>query len=215
MKKIIASLIVVIMLGAAVFILSGCSYGLHKTDYTEKAVTTPIDSEFATSGDNKKVVFIRDTGDHRSSKDFAEGTDVYNQIVLLDRDSQKEDVIVQSGNLTNFKIYNLPDDYPTDRIYGIENLLLSKNGDKAYFATMAWLTSMAVFSVDLKTKELTYITDGKPIEITTQKNYQEDLIVNRRKRIEDKNGGYEEYCNFVVNSSNGKIIKDLNSCPSK
>jgi hypothetical protein len=175
--------------------------------------TYPIDSEFATSSDNKKVVFIRDVGDHRTSQDFAEGIDNFNQIIVRDLVSQKEEIILKSGNLTNFKIFNLPNYYPIDIICDVGNLLLSSNSDRAFFATAAWVTSPAVFSVDLKTKELRYITDGEPIKIVTSGKFKGDLVVNQRHRVE-KDGGYEDYCDYVIDPNNGKRLEDLNSCLS-
>jgi hypothetical protein len=172
--------------------------------------TYPIDTEFATSTDNKKVIFIRDTGDQKPSDDFADGIDNFNQIVLRDLDTGKEEIVLRSGNLADLKISNLPKDYPIIKMYTIRNLLLSYAGDEVYFEVPAWVTSDAIFSIDFKTKKLKFITDGSLVKIITEGEFMGDLVVNQRY-IKEVNSGVQ-YCDYIFDAMSGKKLKDLKNC---
>jgi hypothetical protein len=170
---------------------------------------SPLESDISTSSDGSKIIFIRDVGDHRASEDFAEGTDIFNQIVQKNLNNDEEEIIFNSGKISDFQISNLPKYYPLNKIYNIRSLLLSSDNKKAYFETSAWVTSDAIFSIDLQTKKLNYITDGSLVEIISSGEFKNNIIVNQRHYQE---GGSVLYCDYIVNFNSGKRIKDLKKC---
>jgi len=179
--------------------------------------TYPIDSDFATSSDKTKIVFVRDIGDHKACLGEAclgEGYYIYNQLVIKDLSNDKENIIVQSGKFTNLKISNLPKKYPFDTIAGMGTPIFSSDDGYIYFIASAWSTSGAIFSVNLKTKEIKYITDGMSLELIKTGEFKGNLIINRRhyKQFEDGSPGIVLHCDDIIDYNNGERLKDLNKC---
>lgn len=178
--------------------------------------TYPIDSDFATSSDKTKIVFVRDIGDHEACMGEAcmgEGYYIYNQLVIKDLSDNKENVIVQSGKFANLKILNLPEKYPFDTMAGMGFPIFSADDNYVYFGASAWDTSNAIFSVNLKTKEIKYITDGVSLELIKTGEFKGNLIINRRhyKQFKDGSPGVL-YCDDIIDYNSGERLKDLNKC---
>lgn len=207
------------------FILLGGTFYWFQWNPTESRVideqsklqpTYPIDSDFATSSDKTKIIFVRDIGDHEACMGencLGEGYYIYNQLIIKNLSNNKENVIVQSGKFTNLKISNLPKKYPFDTMAGMGFPIFSADDNYVYFGASAWDTSNAIFSVNLKTKEIKYITDGVSLELIKTGEFKGNLIINRRhyKQFEDGLPGVL-YCDDIIDYNSGERLKDLNKC---
>jgi hypothetical protein len=158
------SKIIYTIIGVFVFTLLYFGYGIYTVNKTIKVNelntegnTYPVTSNAIVSKDESKLVFVRDTGDHRPSDFFAEGIDNYNQLVILDIATGQEEVLLKSGNIADLKIANLPQDFPINILINIGDIKFSTDESKVYFTTSAWATSGAVFSIGITTREISYI----------------------------------------------------------
>ncbi len=170
-------------------------------------VVYPIDDKTDVSRDKKMAVFIRDIGDHRPSEDFAEGTDNFNQLVIKHLGALEEEVIVGSGYFSDLKVSNLPDDYPIDKLIGIAGAKFSLDNSRIYFSVSAWVTSGAVFYVDLKTKEVRYFVPGNLSGVIKNGEYRSDLLIYQRDHPKD----VAVYSTYVVDPTTGSRIKKLDN----
>ena len=157
------------------------------------------DGEITTLSDGEKTVFVRE-----------KGTNKQYQLVVIDIDSNKEVVIFETGSIDKMNISNLPEYFPTDKIVNIYYPILSLDNMTVFFETDAWTTSGAIFSIDLKNKNIKYITDGNDAEIITEGEHRGQLKVFRRfvKKFEDNEQVI--YCDYIVNSETGGNIEGIN-----
>lgn len=205
------------IIGVFVFLLLYFGYGIYTVnkiikvnELNTESNIYPVTSNVIVSKDESKLVFVRDTGDHRPSEYFGEGVDVYNQLVIKDIKDNSERVLVNSGPMDSSNIKNLPESYPIDKFIYIAGPKFSPSDDIVYFQVAAWSTSSAIFAIDLKTSVITYITDGDLLEVITNGENTGDLIVNQRHIVSDQGG--VEYCNYIINVKTGERLKDLNHC---
>lgn len=190
---------------------AGCSFNPENKlpqNKVEQKIASIIDTEQSLSNDGKWTVFIRDIGDKRPSENFGEGYDLYNQIVIKNNDTNEERVIVNAEKIANINIKNI-DEFPIDVLVSLSNPIFSLDGDRVFFNTAAWTTSLATFYYDINTSNLSYLTHGSIKEIVKEGKNAGHLILIQRKKNKDQP---VSYCEFVVDENSGDIIEDLNIC---
>jgi hypothetical protein len=191
--------------------LTGCSLNYkHQSaqNNVDQERVSNIDTQQKFSFDGKQLVFVRDVGDKRPSENFAEGYDLYNQIILKNNGTNEDRVIVNAGKIADLNIKNI-DVFPIDVLANLSNPVFSLDDDKVFFNASAWMTSLATFSYDLNTGDLAYLTHGSIKEIVKEGKNSGHLILIQRKHIEDQP---VMYCEFVVDENSGDIIEDLDIC---
>jgi len=195
----------------SLFFLAGCSFNYEYQSIQNSAEQKNIvkaDTQQNFSSDGGRVVFVRDIGDKRPSENFAEGYDLYNQIVLKNINTNEERVLVNSGKINNLDIKNI-DEFPVDVLVNLSNPVFSLDASKVFFNATAWITSLAVFSYDVNTGDLFYLTHGDIKEVIKDGKNAGHLILIQRKYIEDQP---IMYCEFVIDKNSGEVIEDLDIC---
>lgn len=94
------------------------------------------------------------------------------------------------------------DNKPERNLSHFSNLTLTPDSKTLYFESEAWVTSNAIHSIDIETKQERFITDGHLICVVGAGEYQGDLIVKQHRYFVQ--GGAYEY--FYLYNSAGKEI---------
>lgn len=94
------------------------------------------------------------------------------------------------------------DNKPERNLSHFSNLTLTPDSKTLYFESEAWVTSNAIHSIDIETKQERFITDGHLICVVGAGEYQGDLIVKQHRYFVQ--GGAYEY--FYLYNSSGKEI---------
>ena len=148
------------------------------------------------SPDGKSVVYIKTLLNDSIKKEDSIPT----EIVLIDLDSKQEKVILQE--------HSNPDPYKT--LKDFSEPLFSSDSQVVYFLSSAWVTSNAVYALDLETLKTQFIIDGNDLAVIKTGNYKNHIIIDRHQYFVD--GGSYDYSWLV--SPHGKIIgqvRDRNS----
>ena len=191
---------------------------LKYTDGQEKQLTfTGIDEQVSLSSDNKKIVFLRNIPGKVNIEAFYENdlefsgltTDQVNlsQILVLDLNSMKEEKIFDAGIIKDKYIKNgsnFTDNFNV--ISDIYHPIFSLDGGKVYFMSSAWATSAAIFSVDINTGQIAFISDGNALDVIREGVFAGGLLVQKHKYFKDVGGSYDHY--FVIDDD-GNEIKDV------
>jgi len=171
--------------------------------------TVPLDSQVVSDGEmvisnnNKLGVFLVEG--ISVIEEFTENKLQYNQIWLYNFDSQEKEVLVKSEKIANLNVIN-KDDFPFDEIYNLQIGDFSNDNKYLYFFSGAWTTSAAIFSINLDTKEIKFISAGNYLEVIKDGEYKDYLILNQH-RYYPGGGSYDNY--YIINPSDGEEIKDL------
>lgn len=132
----------------------------------------------------------------------------FNELWLKDNDTNKEYVLVKSGKIKALNIKNVNEsNFPFDEIRNLYVKDFSSDGNTIYFFSRAWTTSLAIFSVNIKTNEIRFITDSNYLEVIKSGQYKDMLITNHHRYYEDKEGSYDYY--YITDHMTGKDIKTL------
>ncbi|HDI3034388.1 hypothetical protein G9G39_06820 [Cronobacter sp. EKM101R] len=91
---------------------------------------------------------------------------------------------------------------PKKTLVGFSSLKLSPDAKTLYFESAAWATSSAIHAMNLKNKEIKYITDGSLTCVVGAGEYQGHLIVSRHQYFV-QGGSYDDYWLY---SPSGKKI---------
>ncbi len=194
-----------------ILFLTGCSLNYNNEflqENTEQKRVVKIDDQQEYSSDDKYTVFVRDIGDSRPSENFGEGYDLYNKIIIKDNITNEERVAVSSGKITDLNIKNI-NEFPIDILVNLSNPVFSLDNNKIFFNAAAWTTSGAVFSYNVSSGDISYLTSGGIKGIIKEGKNAGHLILIQRKYEKNKP---VMYCEFVVNENNGEVIEDLNIC---
>ncbi len=135
------------------------------------------------------------------------GKDVYYIKTLHGQDvagNPKMDIEIGINGNRQFLILltNQPSEDPQKNLTEFSNLALSPDGKSLYFQTAAWATSDAIHSMNLKTRKVSYVTDGELACVVLGGQYQGDLIVEQHKYFVQ--GG--SYDNLWLYDPTGKKI---------
>jgi len=155
-----------------------------------------LDVEAILSPDKEKIAFLRQTTNDPTVECLEEpygfGGNSWHEIWLYDLTTQKETL------LTSAK----------DTCYGyIEKLIFSLDEKKVYFKHSKWVTSSAIEVVEIKTKEVNFISGGNTLEIIQKGEYRGNLLVSKHKYHPAPN--YGTYSASCIISPEGEEIKIL------
>lgn len=186
--------------------IDGNIYINTKEGYSVPVTFSGCDSYPKFSSDKKKIVFTRYIG----SEEIEYGNEypiLNNSVWILTLQNMQEEELVNSSEFTESgpKTINIEDTFYS--IHGLSYPFLSADNNKVYFFSIAWTTSNALMSFDLKTKTTRFITDAWEARIIENGPYKGKIVVQKHKYYKDGDGGsYDHY--FVVDD-NGKEIKEL------
>lgn len=225
MKKIILPLL-------AVIILSGCSSvkinsqkpvvidtssnkEVKKEDNSNISTSSESklesDGEMVLSSDKKYGVFL--VSGEGIKDEVAETTSYYNEIWMFDFATKNKSLLVKSGDIKDLKIANVnKDNFPFSEIHDLILGEFSNDGKYFYFASYAWSTSYAVFSININSKEIKLITDSNYLEVIKAGKYK-DMLLTMHHRYYDGGGTYDYY--YITDPKNGKDVKNLGENKNK
>jgi hypothetical protein len=194
----------------------------YQNDKAKQVTFSGLDEQPSLSYDLKKIVFLRNIpGKVYINESLLNdvqlpglvGSDKngdyvnLGQIFILDLDDMSEQKIFDSGIVKDKYIKNgkkFTDVF--DIISFINNSFFSIDNNKIYFKSAAWATSEAVFSVDVNTEQMAFISDGNSLNLIKEGSFTGNLLISKHKYFKDANGSYDHY--FVIDD-NGQEIKDV------
>ncbi|EBJ6950738.1 hypothetical protein DYJ22_09245 [Salmonella enterica] len=101
-----------------------------------------------------------------------EPTDFSNYIIgVYDMEHEKKSTLLTTKH----------SEKPEKELSGFSNLILSPDNNTLYFHTDAWVTSPAIYKMDLKTYKPHYIVDGYLHCLVRTGKYKGDLIVSQHR----------------------------------
>lgn len=157
--------------------------------------------------DKKFTVFLKvDPKNDVAEKYGVYGHIPYDEIWIRDNSSGKEKMLVKTGDVSNYP-FAKTDAFPFSDIYGLQDITFSLDSKKVYFSSYAWETAMAIFSVDISTSKLKFVSDGNSLEVIDTGPYAGNLNVLKHKYYGLPD--YGSYDHYYIITDSGKKIKDL------
>ena len=120
----------------------------------------------------------------------------------------QEELLVREGMTEDYNIKNISDttNKPID-ISSISEAKFSTDNKTLYFIdSLAYMTSGAIYSINLTTKEIGFIGGSNYLDVIKEGKYKDYLILNKHKYF-PAGGSYDHY--YVVNPENGEEIKPI------
>ncbi|MFW0862060.1 MAG: hypothetical protein ACKKL6_00530 [Candidatus Komeilibacteria bacterium] len=167
-------------------------------DSSEKKI---VDDYKTTSKDGVLELALRDYGSVDSNYQTGDGWGgKLNDLVLRNIETGQETILVKSGQA----------DDEGHEIINIMNPIFSLDDKNVYFLTQSWTTSNAIFSVNIDSGKINFISDGNYLDIVKNGEYKGNLITLKHKYYDDPDGGsYDNY--YIIDHNNGSELKDLGS----
>ena len=179
-----------------VFLLSGCSSDNFQKIETDNTIY---------SLDGKYIAYTKDA--ENVEYDPVDPFN-YNEIWLRNLDLGSEYILVKSGDIKNLNITNVnQDNFPFSEIRNLSIVDFSTDSNYLYFFSRAWTTSLAMFSVNIKTGEIFFITDSNYLEVIKEGKYKDMLITNHHRYYDDREGSYDYY--YITDPATGEDIKEI------
>lgn len=170
----------------------------------------PYAQDEAFSSDKNFRAFIKDNPDRDTCDET--GCAWQNEIWISDVKGGTSQPLISSGNIAQYSFVESKR-FPFSAIHSLRNPVFSLDGKKLYFLSFAWTTSPAVFSVDIITKKLDFISSGLSLDIITKGKYRSLLIVAQHRYYGPPDyGSYDHY--YIINDK-GEEVKDLGDDFSK
>jgi hypothetical protein len=125
----------------------------------------------------------------------ADGTTRYTIVTFptsADPEAERYSAIIKdtSDSETMVLLEPYPDETPSQNLTYFYNLKLSQDEMFLYFNADAWTTSPAVHAINLITNEERFLTDGALLCTFSQKNYQNNLVVQKHKYLPEGGSYY-------------------------
>ncbi|DAB36343.1 MAG TPA: hypothetical protein CFH80_05305 [Sulfurospirillum cavolei] len=197
-KIFLLSILMTVLLSASELILISKNIYLNNMGNSVQLTFKGNASYPMLSPDAKSIVYIR-TFLH-NGYEYKEEDSIPTEIVLMDLESKQEKVILKEQPSTD----------PYKTLKDFSEPLFSSDGQIVYFLSSAWVTSNAVYALDLKTLKTKFIIDGNDLAIIKNGDYKNHIIIDRHQYFVD-GGSYDS--SWLV-SPNGKVIgqvRDRNS----
>lgn len=135
-------------------------------------------------------------------KDAFKGDITLSELWFRDVKTGKEDLLIKSGPTESLNLVDAPDE-----ISGIYSAVFSGDGKTLYFTDqLAYVTSGAVYSINLETKKINFISGTNYLDIVKTGKYKDFLILNKHKYIPG-GGSYDRY--YAVNPNTGEEVRDI------
>ncbi|HAF1610273.1 TPA: hypothetical protein G8M64_004626 [Salmonella enterica] len=127
-----------------------------------------------------------------------EPTDFSNYIIgVYDMEHEKKSTLLTTKHSTK----------PEKELSGFNNLILSPDNNTLYFHTDAWITSPAIYKMDLKNYKPHYIVDGYLHCIVQTGKYKGDLIVSQHRHYV-QGGSYNPISLFTPQGKKLGVVGD-------
>lgn len=172
---------------------------IFDNDKIKQITFSNFDSMPALSHSGERVAFIRNSKDET----------INNNPSFLPIDNNSELWVIESDASNEKRVKEAKDiSSPVGKATYIFSPVFSINDNNIFFLTDAWAVSSAVFSFDLASGKMRYITDGNTVDVIENGQYKGNLLLNQHQYYKSSSGSYDYY-NIVDES--GKMIKTLGS----
>jgi hypothetical protein len=191
-------LLIIILIIPIVFIVA---FQRNRTDNrTETLSQKEIERiNLATSTDGKTLVIYKNV----KISSISQG-----ELWSKNLENGQEELLVREGMTEDYNIKNISDttNKPID-ISSISEAKFSTDNKYLYFTdSLAYVTSGAIYSINLTTKEIGFIGGSNYLDVIKKGKYKDYLILNKHKYF-PAGGSYDYY--YVVNPKNGEEIKPI------
>ena len=160
------------------------------------------------SPDKKSTVFLEINPEVNVALRYgSDGHVPYDEIWIKDSVSGDSRLLVKTGDISDYSFAE-SDAFPFSDIWGLQDIAFSLDGSKLYFMSYAWTTSRAIFSVDVATCKLRFISGGNSFDLITEGVYKGSLKVLIHK-YRDVPEGLSAYDHYYVISEDGRELEDL------
>ncbi|ECA5825987.1 hypothetical protein EL832_10185 [Salmonella enterica subsp. enterica serovar Hvittingfoss] len=130
-----------------------------------------------------------------------EPTDFSNYIIgVYDTKNEKKSTLLTTKHSTK----------PEKELSGFNNLILSSDNNTLYFHSDAWVTSPAIYKMDLKNYKPHYIVDGYLHCLVQTGKYKGDLIVSQHRHYV-QGGAYNPISLFTPQGKKLGVVGDDNT----
>ncbi|HFZ9108598.1 TPA: hypothetical protein ACIPVM_000107 [Salmonella enterica subsp. diarizonae serovar 50:k:z35] len=173
------------------------------TTYSQTAYTPTVSTptlpkreiqETLASKDGKYVYYTSALWDGEGR----EPTDFSNYIIgVYDMEHEKKSTLLATKHSTK----------PEKELSGFNHLILSPDNKTLYFHTDAWITSPAIYKMDLKSHKLNYIVDGFLYCLVQTGKYKGDLIVSQHRHYV-QGGAYNPISLFTPQGKKLGVVGD-------
>ena len=197
-KSFLLSILMTGLLSASELVLFSQNIYLKNTENITQLTFKGNASYPILSPDGKSIVYIRTVP--KNGYEYKGGDSIPTEIVFMDLESKQEKVILKEEPSTD----------PYKTLKDFSEPLFSSDSQILYFLSNAWVTSSAVYALDLKTLKTQFIIDGNDLAIIKSGDYKNYIVIDRHQYYVD--GGSYDYSWLV--SPNGKVIgqvRDRNS----
>lgn len=148
------------------------------------------------SPDKKSVAYVELVSN--SNHHYGEREAIPTQIALYDLNSKKKKVILKEKQNID----------PKKTLESFSSPIFSSDGKVLYFSSGAWVTSGAIYSIDLTTFQTKFIIDGNSLAVVKSGDRKDYIIVSRHQYFVDPEGGSYDF-DWLVSPS-GNIIGLVN-----
>jgi len=129
----------------------------------------------------------------------------YSELRLRNLLAKDDILLVASGKKPDLSSVNEQKRPPIESFGRMYESVFSLDNKTVYFTTYAWVTSSAVFSIDLATRKLTYITDGNSLSVVQNGPYKGMLIVSKHRYYDAPNYGSYDH-DYIVNLKGDELL---------
>jgi len=198
MKKILVLLIICLTIGSKVIAEEKYSLAHWKTGNKFREFLSPDDKyvAFVKKSDKEAYLVIGDPGDYSPEDRLAD------EIWIANADGSNERLLVD--------MLDAPTEYPGSKQASLSlcwDLTVSDDGQKFYFMTTQWVTSCALYEVDVNTEEHRYISPANSLRVIMKGDHKGNLIIEKHKYFEL--GGSGSYDWLWMISPDGKELGPL------
>ncbi len=185
----------------SVYEKGGAIYLSYSNGESEKITDAENYKYPALSPDKKRLCFVRNFPQVTLGMDC--GDIEVGDIYMIDLARNAKAYMVLKGSREHLKnVYEIN--------AGINSLQFSSDGMKIYFMCAALLSNNAIKVIDLRTKEVKFLTGGKSLKVIYQEKYKDHFISLQRKYT-GANYSRDVYC---LMSPFGEEIREVSSDPA-
>jgi Tol biopolymer transport system component len=162
---------------------------------TKTLTTSGRDSQPSISADKKRIVFVRNISGERVETNL--GDEEATELWMVDSDGRKPERLVSGKE----------DSDPQKSLAALGSPQFSPDGLKVYFLSVAWVTSLAIHVIDVRSRIDSFVCPGNTLRVIQRGKYRGYLIAQQHKYYLGERGG--SYDHYWLLTPKGKEIRRI------